>query len=544
MKEIVKTDKSKENKKLSLNIKSVISVALMVIAVFTVLYYMFGPSEGYLHSDCVDTMTWAGATIDSGKMFSDTFNYPYLLPFGATFFVYPFELIFGFTMVGYRIAMLVFMLCFATATYFVARGMKWSRNFAFIAVAIELIILSSSGKLRELFWEHIIHYSVGPLLAFVLLALVFAFINCYENNKTFKNNRNLICITVALALWAFFSAFDELTTLTLSTVPALGAIVLYAVFNIKEKIISVKNKDLIILLCIIVISTILGSIGLSIAAKDIATNYGDAYSVISDRAEWSNNLMRFLEQWTSLLGADYTIGGAITDKENIFAAVKMVSSLVLFITPVYGVFIYNKYSKNEKLFLIFHWLLTGFILYAFVFGNLSNVNWRLTPIIPSAIIVNITVWKYLWRSINLRRVAVILSFFVVLASGITGYQILSMPWDYGMDNDHHKAIEMLERHNLDYGYATYWNANILTLLSDGKVKVRDINMDEEKIRPGWLNNDNLWYNAKVGQENYFILLSNDEYNKLVEQNNEQLQDTSYIFREGNWVVLVKDHNIF
>jgi hypothetical protein rflaF_06331 len=531
--------------KKNLNIKTYISVGLMIIAVITVLYYMFGPSEGYLHSDCVDTMTWAGATIDSGKIFSETFNYPYLLPFGSTFFVYPFMLVFGFTMAGYRIAMLAFMLCFAAAIYFTARGMKWSRNSAFIAVAIELIMVSSSGKLRELFWEHIIHYSLGAFLAFVLIALAFAFINHYDkNNLSFKNNKTLTYITVCMALWAFFSAFDGLTTLTLSTVPFLGAIVLCVIFDIKNKIISVENKDLIVTAGIIIAATVIGGLGLSGLAKDVASGYGDAYSVIADKAEWSNNLMKFLEQWTSLLGADYKAGQAITDKENILAAIKMAGSLVLFFTPVYGIFIYNKFNRYEKLFLIFHWLMSGFILYGYVFGNLSSVNWRLSPIICSAVIVNITVWKSLWSSVNLKRVAVILSFLVVLSSGVTVGQILAMPWDYGMDNDHHQAVELLKRNNLDYGYATYWNANILTLISSSEVKVRDVNFDEPNPRQGWLNSDKEWYESQPGQDKYFVLFSNSEYDNMVEENHIILQDTSYIIREGNWVVLVKDKNIF
>lgn len=535
---------TKSDKK-NIGVRTYISMGLMIVALFTVVYYMFGPSEGYLHSDCVDTMTWAGATIDSGKLFSETFNYPYLLPFGSTFFVYPFMLVMGFTMAAYRTAMLAFMICLSFAIYFTARGMKWSKNSAFIAVAAELIIVSSSGKLRELFWEHIIHYSLGAFLAFVLIALAFAFIYNYEkSNFSFKNNKKLMVITVCMILWAFFSAFDGLTTLTLSTVPFVGALVLYIVFDIKNKIVSNSNKSIAVTLGIIVIATVLGGIGLSVAAGDIASNYGDAYSTIVDRSEWSTNLMKFLEQWTSLLGADYKSGKAITDAENILAAVKMAGSLVLFVVPVYAIFVYNKFNKYEKIFLIFHWLMAGFILYGYVFGSLSSVNWRLSPIICSAIIVNIMVWKLLWNSDTLKRVAVIVSSLVVLSSAITVGQIISMPGDYGMDNDHHKAVELLKRYNLNYGYATYWNANILTLISSSEVKVRDVNFDLEYPREGWLNSDRQWYKAQPGQDKYFVLFTNSEYEDRVDEDHMILQNTSQVIKEGNWVVLVKDQNIF
>ena len=535
----VKVTKPKANK------KNILAFSLVIIAFITVIYYMLGPSEGYIHSDCVDTLTWANATVESGQLFSSTFCYPYLLPFGSTFLMYPFVAIFGFTMFAYRLAMLVFMIVFALAIYFCARGLGWSRSTGLIAVSVEFIIVSSSGKLRELFWEHIIHYSLGAFLAFVLMAFMFYFINNYKKNKySFKNSKKTIVFGVLVALWAFFSAFDGLTTLTLSTLPVLGAILLSIVFDTKNNIISKANKDMIVSFVIILLATVLGCGVLAIITKDIDAGYGNAYSNIVEGGEWSNNALRFLEQWTTLLGADYEAGSAITSFKNILAAIKMAGSLVLFFTPVYAIFIYKRVVRSERTFIIFHWLMSGFILYGYVFGNLSSVNWRLSPIICSAIIVNIIVWKYLWSTVNLKRSAVIVSLLVVLSGVVTFGQIWAMPADYGRNNDQHQVVKYLEENGLNYGYATYWNANILTLISSSKVKVRDINLDNDQPVKGWLNTDKAWYDAQPNQDKYFVLLTNSEYDDKVSKNHSILDNTSETLRYGNWVILVKDNNIF
>lgn len=527
------------------NKKNILAFSLVIIAFITVIYYMLGPSEGYIHSDCVDTLTWANATVESGQLFSSTFCYPYLLPFGSTFLMYPFVAIFGFTMFAYRLAMLVFMIVFALAIYFCARGLGWSRNTGLIAVSVEFIIVSSSGKLRELFWEHIIHYSLGAFLAFVLMAFMFYFINNYKKNKySFKNSKKTVVFGVLVALWAFFSAFDGLTTLTLSTLPVLGAILLSIVFDTKNNIISKANKDMIVSFVIILVATVLGCGVLALITKDIDAGYGNAYSNIVEGGEWSNNALRFLEQWTTLLGADYEAGSAITSFKNILAAIKMAGSLVLFFTPVYAIFIYKRVVRSERTFIIFHWLMSGFILYGYVFGNLSSVNWRLSPIICSAIIVNIIVWKYLWSTVNLKRSAVIVSLLVVLSGVVTFGQIWAMPADYGRDNDQHQVVKYLEENGLNYGYATYWNANILTLISSSKVKVRDINLDNDQPVKGWLNTDKAWYDAQPNQDKYFVLLTNSEYDDKVSKNHSILDNTSETLRYGNWVILVKDNNIF
>lgn len=538
--------KEKNTKKISSkkDVFEIVSFVYMVVSLLTVIYYMLGPSEGYLHSDCVDTMTWAGATVDSGKLFSETFYYPYLLPFGSTFLFYPFVKVFGFTMFAYRLSMLVFLGLFSAAIYFAVRGMNWSRRGAFICVGTELLTVSASRKLRELFWEHIIHYSLGAFLAFVLIALVFYFIKYYEkNNYKLENNKKALIFSLCAGLWCFFSAFDGLTTLTLSSIPLMGSLLFVIIFDMKNKIFSKENKSLFMSFGIVLVFTAIGSIFLSIMAKEIGTGYGNAYSVIADSGEWSNNLMKFLSQWSSLLGADYKAGQSITKAENIFAAVKLAGSLMLFALPVYALFIYNRLNRQEQVFLGFHWLMTAFILYGYIFGNLSSVNWRLSPIICSAVIVNVIVCRVVARGMNLQRAAMLLAALTAASCLITFGQIVKMPADYGRDNDHHKAIELLEKNNLEYGYATYWNANVLTLISSSRVQVRDVNIDESYPRNGWLNCDGEWYFNQPEKDRYFFLLTKNEYDDALSRNHVILQNTIDIIHEGNWVVLVYDRKL-
>ncbi len=534
-----------QNKMVKRNYKTTFSYFILALAFIAVLYYMLGPSEGYLHSDCVDTMTWAQGSIESGRFYSTTFCYPYLLPFGATFLFFPFVKIFGFSMFAYRLSMLVFLFVFTAALYFMLRGMKWSKELCMVTIALEFMLLSSSQKLRELFWEHIIHYSLGAMIAFGLLALVFLFLIRYSKNDfSFNKNKKVIIPALCFALWTFLSASDGLTALTLSVIPIIGALFITAVLDEKGKLFSKSNKGLFIALGIIIAATLVGLLVFGIVSSSVETTYESKYTSIVANTEWSNNMLKFLPHWTSLMGADYEVGQSITKPANVFAAVKMAGSLVLFFVPVFALFIYNKLNRHEKIFLLFHWFMTGFILYGFVFGNLSDVNWRLSPIVCSSAIVNVCVWKYLWSGSTAKRMTVLLSSLIILSAVITAGQIVAMPANYGRDDDHHKAVELLERNGLDYGYATYWNANILTLLSDNKVKVREIYMPEGNYTKGWLNLDLNWYEDVPSQDKYFVLLTREEYNWAEDRNHPILENTSNIIEEGNWVVLVKNENIF
>ena len=36
----------------------------IIAALYLALYYIYGPGEGYFHSDCTDTLYWANAAIE------------------------------------------------------------------------------------------------------------------------------------------------------------------------------------------------------------------------------------------------------------------------------------------------------------------------------------------------------------------------------------------------------------------------------------------------------------------------------------------------
>ena len=60
---------------------------LLLTAVGVVAYYILCPSKGEFHADCTDTLYWAKATYDSGKLINPDFSYACLLPFGGSLLV-------------------------------------------------------------------------------------------------------------------------------------------------------------------------------------------------------------------------------------------------------------------------------------------------------------------------------------------------------------------------------------------------------------------------------------------------------------------------
>ncbi|WP_217578011.1 hypothetical protein [Mesorhizobium sp. GbtcB19] len=70
----------------------------------------------------------------------------------------------------------------------------------------------------------------------------------------------------------------------------------------------------------------------------------------------------------------------------------------------------------------------------------------------------------------------------------------------------------LQDNGLHYGYATYWNAGLLSVLSDEHVLVRQVTLDGELPMPMHFLSSNRWYRPDAWTGETFLLLTQDEAN--------------------------------
>ncbi|MBQ8448612.1 MAG: hypothetical protein IJX27_06760 [Clostridia bacterium] len=89
-----------------------LSALFAIAALAAVIYYIICPAQGYFHSDCTDSLYWAEAAAESGKVFNPDFFYAGLLPFSAQLWLVPLIHIFGVTMAVHTAGMVIFALLF------------------------------------------------------------------------------------------------------------------------------------------------------------------------------------------------------------------------------------------------------------------------------------------------------------------------------------------------------------------------------------------------------------------------------------------------
>lgn len=520
-----------------------------ILSLAAVLYYTIWPAEGYFHSDCTDTIYWAQASVDGGAVFNPDFCYAALLPFSASVWLIPLIKIFGVTMTTHVIGMVIFALLFFLSVIFVCRSLEWSWNVTLLTSGSVMLLLSSSDKMREIMWGHVIYYSLGLLILFVGLGILLRMCKSFELGKMAKG----YVWAALLFVFMMLGATNGLQCIAIYTLPLIAGIAAEIFFNSKEKLISRHNMFHIFGLLILCASTLFGLILLKLIKGDIIAGYADAYSMLDDVANWVDNLLLFPESYLSLFGIKIADGASLGSMETIFALVKTVVAAVLLVLPVVLLICYRKIKERDtKILLWAHIAVSAVIMVGFICGRLSAGNWRLIPMVGTSILVSFAAVREMFSMENCalvwKRVGVIMLIVPLMGSFVNFKEVTDMPKDYGRDNELHVVAQFLEDQGLEYGYATFWNSQSLTLISDSEVRVRCVNADSKNgVTPYYYQTNKTWYEDQDGVERYFVALTNYE-SAVVSQNSEwkalleaHLLET---YTSGNFKIFVFDVNIF
>lgn len=515
---------------------SALSVVLAILSLGICLYYIVCLSKGDFHSDCTDSLYWANATVESGKVFDENFRYAAMLPFSASLWFIPIIKLFGVTMRAQIIGMSVFLVLFTTAIWFMCRSMNWSVRATCSMISALLLILSGSEKLREIMWGHVIYYSLALLIICVGTGLVFRFEKHFaglvSSAKKKKSIAGAVIFGALTALLFAGNATNGFQMIAIATVPVLAGIFAERFFDGRQKLFSSSSIPAAVMILTVMVSTLCGLVILKLLKGEKTAGYTSVYSMFSGISDWYGNFTKLFSQFPELIGISIKKSDRMISKEAIVYLIRLAGMLVITVIPLVGLFGYKKlHDKGTRFVLWVHLSLTAVILFGYICGRISNANWRLTPIIGSSVMATVAIFREWLDGIfpkkstdeaennekcNEKRVCLrlgaILSAVIVMFGAVNFNEIRKMPRDY--EHPLEAVANDLEAHGLEYGYATFWRSQALTMLSDSKVRVRETLVKSDGVITDYYQSSRLWYEDQPGIDKYFIMLSDDELNTV------------------------------
>ncbi len=512
---------------------------------FMFLAAAFGIVQAYLwgnafitefQSDCTDTLLWAQSMLESGTLFKPSFDYAYRLAFGGQWLFMPFLKLFGVGMTALRAGMCLFAVLFTLtlAFFFRSLGCRWDVSFA--ETAVMLLAVCATKKTREIFYGHIIHYS----LAVFYLLLAFLFLHmALRGGSSRRRITGMVLFTLAL----FMCSANGTVEMLYVTVPLLAACVL-------EYWLSADRKLLPLTICIV-----LAACGGFLFSKSLNTNYSDSYSVIVPFGSWAENLELFPVRWISLF---YPLSEKNLDS---FTAqwIKTIFKTVIALLMLTGLVLsFSRWKvlkrREERLFVFMAWGMFGAFLFFFVFGKISDVDWRLTPLVFTCEVVVLVMINQFTADKPERTlsggITLLCGLMLTVHALSNGLSVLRIGYDKKIWFAEDGLLETLKTHDLDYGYITsYWLSNSITVLSDNTVRPRPVAIDEGHLYLNLFNSDLEWYKDQPERKRWFLALTENEYDPEMPEAKEAseiyscTQEDTRNTRTNTYMILVHDHNI-
>ncbi|MCR5150438.1 MAG: hypothetical protein K6B52_04335 [Clostridiales bacterium] len=525
-------------------ILTVFAAVFMLFSVSIVIFYTTGPSIAFFHSDCADSLYWASASRDSKSLFNKDFGYAAFLPFGGTTIMYLLEPFFGQGITTHRVGMAVFVLIMLFAVFFLLLQSDKSKPFSLFSTGLLALTLFSSSKMREIFFEHTIYYSISCVGITILLLLYF---KLGDIDLSIKKHRIKAAVAASFtALYSFLLGMDGFQIVASAVFPVIFAVI----FNVIRENKPLKDKSNILPAAFSAVTGILSLLGVFVVkyAFKAFSGYASAYSTYSNTSDWVNNARKLPEHWFYLFGIDFEIRHIdLFGVDSIKIGIRIVASLVIALVPVVALFFIKKLKQRTCLILFSHFGTAAVILFGYIMGTLSSAAWRLSPLIFTGLISTLCVINDLRLSITLKRLGAI-SLAFVIALGIVNIGTFNQIKNYGItENSKFELLNELSNNNLDFGYATFWSSQTVTVLSDAKIRCVNVNINENGVEACPYQSDKRWFNenaSKTGK--YFLALTKNEVDTLKES-----EEYSRIFRNyvdiiftPNWQIFIFDSNFF
>jgi len=517
-----------------------ISLALLFLAgnLLLLCWYLFVGYKAEFHSDSAVKVLLAREIVETGQYFPSDWNYvngDLFVLFGHTFII-P---LLAFMPAGYlshALSGLISAVLILSGVWLLTGLTQVSLSRRVVIVAV--IASGISGCMAENLYGQV---SYGVFVYFSCYILFFSYSFLHAGRKQgIYYGLALFCV-LCIAFWS-----NPQRALVSFCLPLLAAIA-WHIQGLSHTDFSEQKKTVWYSIAIVFAGFVLGT------SLHSVTLTGFNYDFASLHARWLSydfmlrNAIITPESFLALFGGLPTADGEVVSKIGIYEAARLAAGLVLSGLIPYSIHKSLRQKGNGIAFLA-SFTLTA--LAGVLFVQVTTTVPQNNPIlisryfVPSLVLSLILLLsqKLDWSKapiVSLSTAAVAVCF-VTSAYPAFVKMGISSKYDRSITVRHHDAMDGLKNflleNGLHYGYARFWNAGVLSVLSDEKLLVRHVVFDQGLPKPDrWLSS-NRWYRPGAWQGETFLLLSTQKEEQ--EEGLEQEQEVQEII---DWNLLERYH---
>ncbi len=494
--------------------KTKISLALLFLVCNLLLlcWYLFVGYKSAFHSDSAAKVLLAREIVETGQYFPRDWNYvngELFVLFGHTFII-P---LLAFMPAGYlshAISGLISAVLILSGVWFLTGLTQVSISRRIFLVAI--VASGISGFMAENLYGQV---SYGVFVYFSCYILFFSYRFLRAGQKQGKYYGLALFCVLCLAVWS-----NPQRSVMFFCIPIIAAIAWYMLGLTRTEFSEQKKTawySIAIVFAGVMLGTALHSVTLAGFNNDVASlhAYWLPYNLML------RNAITIPESLLALFGGLPTADGEVVSKIGIYEAARLAAGLTLLGLIPYSIHASLRQKGNGIAFL------AAFAFTALVgvlFVQITTTVPKDNPILISRYFVPSLVLSLIltlsqkpdWSKMPIvsLSIAAVAACFLTSAYPAFVEMGISSKFDRSVSVQRHNDLDGLKdfllENGLHYGYAKFWNAGVLSVLSDEKLLVRQIVIDHGLPKPDrWLSS-NRWYRPGAWQGETFLILTAQE----------------------------------
>ena len=499
------------------NVKKIILIALLVLGLINaglLIWYIFEGYQYLFHSDSAAKVLIAREIIETGQYFPSDWNYvnkDLFVLFGHTFII-PLLNYFPAGFFVHSISGMISAVLVLTGAWFITGMLELNKIQRSMIVLI--IMAGISGFMAECLYGQV---SYGMIFISTCFSIYFSWLFLSSvGAKRLLAGGGLIVVLV-LAFWQ-----NPLRAAVCYMLPLLSTVIYIGIsLKMKDEIADNTHRVYWYLVIVIFVSAGIGT-ALSKQTLLLVNNIPGVGSVRWLSIEGMvSNLSHTLKGFLGIFGGIPRVNKSVSSLFGLYEMVRFCAAVALLVLMPLSMYSALKNSSVSIRFLAAFTMSSSLLVFilqiATTVPDMADPVQSARYLIPSLLLLFILV---LSRSVNDKVKSFssliylgVLVVFITSAYPTYVMSNLSNGMSYGMKGQHHnqrKGVNScLIENELKYGYASYWNAGVTTVLTDERVQVRQIHIGGLPVPMRHLSS-NRWYRADAWKQETFLMLTDEE----------------------------------
>lgn len=502
-------------------------ICLLLANISLVVHYIAFEYQAYFHSDAAVKNLLAREIYKNHTYFPSDWNYvnnDLWVLFGQTY-IFPLLSFFknDFRLHAFSGIVSAFFIFYGT---YLITGMA-TKSFWLKILAVTAVAAGISGLMAENLYGQVSYGYVYYFTCFIIYGS-WKFLAASTASRNFR----LWGIFVFLLFFLAFLGNPQRAAASFA-LPVLGAIVIAilvakqrnAISNGDGQVIFFPQRNHAFLIAIITISAVLGSISHMRVMTHVNDIRGVAHAAWLSYPKMAENLNHVISQILSIFGALPQPGEMIFTGSGFYDALRLFAGVALIALIPAALFKGVRNSNPESAFL---YTSISLLISIFIFlqittsvPDMSDPVQTARYLVPSLVfcLIGVIAQAFQFKPIFLRAVSIA----VVVLFATSGYRALlgsglsnSVSFDFSKQtiSDRKSLIDFLKKNNLKYGYASYWNSSLYSVLSGEDTLVRQIIFEDGIPKPMRHLSSDAWYRPDAWPGATFILMTEQESSQL------------------------------